>query len=64
MTVIIINPSTTERRLIIDVKASRKEYNEGIVKDVILIWKNYNGADATTKDSLLPKLVEMKTGKI
>ena len=49
----------------IDIKAARQAYNEGIISDIIWIWGDYNLGDAMTKANVMPLLVEvMKTGKI
>lgn len=55
---IISNVPTTEKRLMIDVKAAREAYNEGIIDDVIWILRKYNLADAMKKASIVPELVE------
>lgn len=63
--VIIRNVSSTERKLMIDVKARRDACNEEIVHEIIWIRKTYNMADAMTKKSILQQLVEMmETGKL
>lgn len=56
--VIITDASTTAKRLMIDVKAGREAYNEGIIDDVIWVRRKYNLADAMTKASILPEFVE------
>ena len=63
--VVIRNASTTERRLMIDIKAAREAYNEGTINDVIWIRRDYNLADAMTKYKIQPQLVEfLQTGKV
>lgn len=63
--VVIRNASTTERRLMIDIKAAREAYNEGTINDVVWIRRDYNLADAMTKYKILPQLVEfLQTGKV
>ena len=47
--VVIRNAATTEKRLMIDVKAAREAYNQGIIEDVMWIRRDYNLADAMTK---------------
>lgn len=60
---IIRDASTTERRLMIHVKAVREAYNDVTVEDDIWIRRNYNLADVVTKTSLLPLFNKvMKTG--
>lgn len=44
--VIIRNVPTTEKRLMINIKAAREAYNEGIVENIIWIRRNYNLSDA------------------
>lgn len=61
---IILNTSTIERRLMIDIKAAREAYNEVIINDLIWIRMDYNLADTMKKSKVLPQLVAvMKTGK-
>lgn len=56
--VIIRNGSTTRMRLIIDVKAAREAYDDGIIDDVICIRRNFNLADLMTKTARTPEFVE------
>lgn len=56
--VIIWNEPATEKRLMIDVKASREAYNEGIISNEICIRREIYLADAMTKSSILPQFVE------
>ena len=63
--VVIKNASTKEKRLMIDIKAARQAYNEGIISDIIWARRDYNLGDAMTKAKIMPLLMEvMKTGKI
>ena len=49
----------------IDVKAAREAYNQGVIEDVMWIRRDYNLADAMTKSNILPQLIKvMETGKI
>lgn len=51
---IIINSSTTEKRLMIDVKAAREDYIYGTLDDVIWIRIKFNLTEAMTKASIMP----------
>lgn len=63
--VIIHNASTTESILMIDVKASREAYNDGIVEDSIWIRRSYNLTNVMTKTSILAQLLDViETGNI
>lgn len=63
--VAIMNASTRDRRLMVDIKAARDAYNEGIVNDIIWIRLEYNLSDAMTKHKILPQLFDLlQTGKI
>lgn len=55
--IININASTTERRLMIDVKAAREVYRDGVINDVVWIKRTYNLADSTGKATILRQLV-------
>ena len=49
----------------IDIKAAREAYNQGIIDDIIWIRRQFNLADAMTKPSILPELVQaLETGKL
>lgn len=65
LNVVISNASTTERRLMIDIKATGEAYNGGIINDVICIRWQHNPADFETKYTILPHLVVfLQTGKV
>lgn len=53
---IIWNESTTEKRLMIDVKAEREAYNDGIINDILWI-RTQHRVDAMTKDDFLPEFI-------
>lgn len=44
----MINASTTEKRLLINIKASSEEYNEEIIDDTTWIRRKYILANAVT----------------
>lgn len=52
--VIICSGQTTEKRLMIDIKAAREAYNEVIGDNIIWIRRNYNLVDAMTKSGYQP----------
>lgn len=55
--VLIRNASSTKKRLLMDVKAAREMYNNGLIDDVIWRRREYNLADAKTKDAILLELI-------
>lgn len=55
--VIIRNASSTEKRLIIDVKAAREAYNDGIIDDIIWIRRKYNPGGAMAKAAILSESI-------
>lgn len=65
LNVIIRNECSTERSLMIDIKATRKAYNEAIIIALTWIRREHSLADAMRKAKILPQLVEtMKTVNI
>lgn len=62
---VINNTFTKDRRLLVDIKATREAYKEGIVNCIIWIRLKYSLSDTTTKDKIIPKLVEfLQTSKV
>lgn len=54
-----------ERRLMVDIKATREAYNEVIVNADLWISRYYNLADAMAKHTILSQLVDfLRTGKV
>ena len=63
--VIIQASKTSERRLMIDISATREAYEKQEIADIGLIESKYNLADCMTKIMLSNKLLEtMSTGKL
>ena len=63
--VMIKNANTTEKRLMIDIKAAREAYNEGIIEDIVWIRRQFNLAHAMTKAQINQDLVKaLNTRKI
>ena len=56
--VMVRNASTTEKRLMIDIKAAREAYNEDIIDSVTWIRRQYNLADAMTKPAINNELTK------
>lgn len=56
--VIIRNASTTEKRLMLDVKYANEAYNDVIIDGIIWIRRKLNMADAVTKSTILPECFE------
>lgn len=54
---IILNASTANRRLMIDVKAPRESFNGGIINDLVWITRKYILPSSMTKVTILPQLV-------
>lgn len=52
--VIISKASTTGKRIMIDVKADKEAYNDGIIDNIIRIRRKLNLADVMTKTTILP----------
>lgn len=63
--ILIRNSGATEKRLMIDIKASREAYNVGIIDYIIWIRRKYNLADGMTKSAELPELFKsISDGKL
>ena len=63
--VMIKNANTTEKRLMIDIKAAREAFNDGIIEHIVWIRRQFNLADSVTKAQINQDLVDaLKTGKI
>lgn len=57
--VIIKNSSTTERRLMIDLEATREAYGNHDIADIGWVQSSDNPADALTKKGRCPALMQL-----
>lgn len=61
----IMNAPTIEKRLMINIKAVRKLYNDAISNTITWIGREYNLADPMTKPTIIAKLIDvLKVGKL